>query len=212
MLRWKSGFSSLGIGDRNFLVISGRINSDRGVGFRFLPTCFIIVKIVILLICSICLAHAEEPLHRKARHEAMEIIQQRAIEAKMPAGRFGVKWLMSREEVQAARPNAGPADEKSYFEVMEVYGRKAVVAYAFDKQEESLIMILITFNGRVSDEEYGMQRQKLIDEFGEMPVPAAKEGLIKSSSKKKGGFTVSHLLREVSGIQGSQILLYKSNG
>lgn len=168
----------------------------------------------ILLLGLLCapLSNAETALEKRVRTDVIAEVAAEAEADKMPAGFGGAKWLMNPAEVQQARPNVKCVNETTYLEVCEYLGRKANVHYIFDGPQQSLLMVLISFIGNSTDQDYQTTHKILVGRYGDFPDPARSETFEKEALRKKGRFSINHAVKRTLGVNVEQILIYRNDG
>lgn len=140
---------------------------------------------------------------------AVSSVQQEAISQRAPTGFFNVKWLASRDEVKALRPNVIPETQDTMSEREVFYGRKAKITYYF--QRDVVLMFIVTFLEPASSETFAATRVTLSKEYGSQSNTVASTdeyGSKECSATNNGRFTIDHCLR-FGTIKQEQIIFFR---
>jgi hypothetical protein len=146
------------------------------------------------------------------RSAARQEIAAEATAAGQPDGVLGTQWLMTKAQLRGVVPDAIPYKEDSLRNSADFMGRAATNIYQFEN--DSLLIVLVNFNGSSSEANYHATQEKLIAQYGPMPTPAADEDFKLSSRREENRFAVAHVLMDVNTSAGvvtkEQVIFYRT--
>ena len=141
---------------------------------------------------------------------AINDVQDQAQAQNAPSGLFGTQWLMTSDEVMRIVPNATQESPDKISHYTTYMGRAATVTFNFDN--DRLLLILVTFNGASSNQDFQRTNNQLAQTYGPMPQPVATPQFLQYSEKRMGRFVINHCTSDPLnlGVVTEQIIFYRS--
>ena len=126
------------------------------------------------------------------RNAAADLVGTAARRLKAPGGFAGTRWLMSPDEVKAARPKARPSGD-DLFEAMEWLDRPVAVTYDFENN--FLVAVHVIFSKAAAEGEFEKTQDYLQTAHGKMSVPKKTGDYLLLSTYEQEQFAIHHILR-----------------